>query len=283
MTERPDGSTRAIQPQSYFDSQQFATAVYQSELKFRLRNLGYQIEAGKSGAPDIKGYTSEYLEVSSPRRQQIEEAVARSGFSGPEATQIAAHNTRDKKDILSPSEILAAHRKIANEFGNQSDRVVAEARERTATLEQVHVQDAPRRAQEAATFAKDRGFEREGVTDERAIMRDVLRRGMGDAGKPFEQMQLAGMQTSQLDQIMRQKDPELLRAVEYLSKIETSIGLMLLQQQDRVTEIPDNPSALRPSPGTTSPSRRTRRSSRPITPAVRKSTMQSALNCRHPV
>jgi conjugative relaxase-like TrwC/TraI family protein len=446
MTERADGSTRALQERGFFDTQQFATAVYQSELTFRLRNLGYQIEAGKSGAPDIKGYTPEYIEASSPRRQQIEEAVARSGFSGPEAAQIAAHNTRDKKDILSSAEVLAAHRKIANEFGNQADRVVAEARERAATLEQNRVPDALRRAQEAVTFAKDRGFEREAVTDERAIMRDALRRGMGDltysqvrknfdqrhstgefqivegqkhetgrqfttretiaaeretvghmqrgqntiepivpkeqaethaatreflnpaqrraieevltsrdrvhglqglagtgktttleiirecaecngyavegfaptsraaaqlrdagisaetlqgflarasqdqfrgdpssrhlymvdesslastrqmqafmekigsqdrvlligdtrqhqsvdAGKPFEQMQQAGMQTSRLDQIMRQKDPELLRAVEHLSKNETATGLTLLQQQGRVTEIPDN-------------------------------------------
>jgi hypothetical protein len=180
MTERPDGSTRALQERGFFDTQQFATAVYQSELTFRLRNLGYQIEVGKSGAPDIKRYSPEYLEASSPRRQQIEEAVAKSGFSGPEAAQIAAHNTRDKKEILSSSEVLAAHRKIANYFGNQADRVVAEARERAATLEQNRVPDAPRRAQEAVTFAKDRGFEREAVTDERAIMRDALRRGMGD-------------------------------------------------------------------------------------------------------
>jgi hypothetical protein len=61
-----------------------------------------------------------------------------------------------------------------------------------------------------------------------------------DAGKPFEQMQQAGMRTSQLDRIMRQKDPELLRAVEHLSKNETALGLTLLQQQGRVTEIPDN-------------------------------------------
>jgi len=180
MTERADGSTRAIQPQSYFDSQQFATAVYQSELTFRLRNLGYEIEAGKSGAPDIKGYTAEYLEASSPRRQQIEEAIARSGFSGPEAAQIAAHNTRDRKEIHTPSEVLAAHRQIAAEFGNQAERVVAEAKERAATLTQDRVPDAPHRAQEAVTFAKDRGFEREAVTDERDIMRDALRRGMGD-------------------------------------------------------------------------------------------------------
>jgi hypothetical protein len=53
-------------------------------------------------------------------------------------------------------------------------------------------------------------------------------------------MQQAGMQTSQLDQIMRQKDPELLRVVEHFAKNETAVGVSLLQQQGRVTEIPDN-------------------------------------------
>jgi conjugative relaxase-like TrwC/TraI family protein len=446
MTERPDGSTRALQERGFFDTQQFATAVYQSELTHRLRNLGYEIEAGKSGAPDVKGYTTEYLEASSPRRQQIEEAIARSGFSGPEAAQIAAHNTRDRKEIHTPSEVLAAHRQIAAEFGNQTDHVVSAARKRAEGLAQNRVPDAPQRAQEAVSFAKDRSFEREAVTDERDIMRDALRRGMGDltfeqvrgnfdqrhssgefqivdgqkhetgrqfttretiaaelatvghmqrgqntvepilpkeqaaahadtrellnpaqrraieevltshdrvhglqglagtgktstlsairegaerngyavegfaptsrataqlreagisadtlqgflarggqeqekgdpdrrhlymvdesslastrqmqsfmekigpqdrvllvgdtrqhqgvdAGKPFEQMQQAGMQTSQLDQIMRQKDPELLRVVEHFAKNETAVGVGLLQQQGRVTEIPDN-------------------------------------------
>lgn len=40
--------------------------------------------------------------------------------------------------------------------------------------------DASRRAQEAVSCAKERNFEREAVTDERDIMRDALRRGMGD-------------------------------------------------------------------------------------------------------
>jgi ATP-dependent exoDNAse (exonuclease V) alpha subunit len=43
-----------------------------------------------------------------------------------------------------------------------------------------------------------------------------------DAGRPFEQMQDAGMRTSQLDQIMRQKDPELLKAVQHLATGKTS-------------------------------------------------------------
>src|SRR6202167_3417752 len=67
MTKREDGSARAIQPKSLFDSQQFATAVYQAELTFRLRNLSYEIEAGKKRAPEIKGYSLEYLDASSPQ------------------------------------------------------------------------------------------------------------------------------------------------------------------------------------------------------------------------
>ncbi|MHB8304229.1 MAG: MobF family relaxase [Acidobacteriaceae bacterium] len=446
MTERADGSTRAVQPQSYFDSQQFATAVYQSELMYRLSRLGYEITPGRSGAPEIKGYTQEYLDASSPRSQQIREYLETHGFTGPEAAQIAAHSTRDKKEIHTPSEVLAAHRQLAAEFGNQADRVVAEARARASAQEQTHAPNIPERVQEAVTFAKSRNFEREAVTDERDIMRDALRRGMGDltysqvrenferrqatgefllapgqkhdtgrqfttreaiaeelatikhmqkgqhtvepvmrqedaaahartreflnpsqrkvieevltsqdrihglqglagsgktttleairegaerngyavegfaptsraagqlrdagiqadtlqgflarggversagdpnarhlyildesslastrqmqsflekigpqdrvllvgdtrqhqgvdAGKPFEQMQEAGMRTSQLDQIVRQKDPELRRAVEHLSRNETATGIQLLQQQGRITEIPDS-------------------------------------------
>jgi hypothetical protein len=47
------------------------------------------------------------------------------------------------------------------------------------------------------------------------------------------------MATAKLDQIVRQKDPELLRAVEHLSRGEVAQGIMLLEQQGRVTEIAD--------------------------------------------
>jgi conjugative relaxase-like TrwC/TraI family protein len=59
MTEREDGTMRALQPRSLFETQQFATAVYQSHLTYQLRNLGYKIEPGRSGAPEIKGYSQE--------------------------------------------------------------------------------------------------------------------------------------------------------------------------------------------------------------------------------
>jgi conjugative relaxase-like TrwC/TraI family protein len=178
VTERADGSSRAVQPQSFFDSQNYATAVYQSALTYELRNLGYEIEAGKSGAPEIKGYSQEYLDASSPRSQQIKEHLEKFGYSGAEAAQIAAHATRDGKQILTSEQVLAAHQEMAASFGNQAARVVAEARERAQT--QDRRPEDMWKAKEAVTFARNSNFEREAVTDERTLMRDALRRGMGE-------------------------------------------------------------------------------------------------------
>jgi conjugative relaxase-like TrwC/TraI family protein len=185
MTQREDGTMRALQPRSLFETQQFATAVYQSHLTYQLRSLGYEIEPGRSGAPEIKGYSQEYLDASSLRRQQIVEAVARSGFSGPEAAQIAAHNTRDGKQILSPAEVVAAHRQIADEYGNQAESVVAEAQSRRKSkAHQSSLEERAQQASSALTFARDKGFEREAVLDERAIFVDAMRRGMGEMTYP---------------------------------------------------------------------------------------------------
>jgi len=178
ITERDNGQPRAIQPQSLFASQQFATAIYQSELTYRLRQLGYEITTGRSGAPEIKGYTQEYLDASSPRSQQIREYLERTGRSGKEAAEIAAHSTRDRKEIHSPREVMAAHRKLAADFGRQADAVVLAARERSQHQEKpVNSVD---RVRESLTFSRDKNFEREAVVDERALIRDGLRRGMGE-------------------------------------------------------------------------------------------------------
>lgn len=185
MTKREDGTLRALQPRGLFESQQFATAIYQSHLTYQLRKLGYEIEPGRSGAPDIKGYSQEYLDASSPRRQQIVEALARSGFTGPEAAQIAAHNTRDGKQILSPAEVVAAHRHIAAEYGNQAENVVAEAQaKRKSKAHQESLEKRNQLASSALTFARDKGFEREAVLDERALFVDAMRRGMGEMTYP---------------------------------------------------------------------------------------------------
>lgn len=62
--------------------------------------------AESTGKPEIRGYTKEYLEASSPRREQIKDDLRAQGIDGAAAAQIAAYHTRDRKELLSRDEVL---------------------------------------------------------------------------------------------------------------------------------------------------------------------------------
>ena len=178
LTETANGETRPLQPQELYRTQQYATAIYRSELAHRLQELGYEIEHGKSGQPEIKGYSREYLDASSPRRKQIKEHLAMENQSGAAAAQIAAHHTRESKVGLSHEEMQQRHKDVAIEFGDQPEHVTAGAKERARDVGQ----DAGKNiAPSAVSFAKERNFERDAVADERALLTDALRRSMGGA------------------------------------------------------------------------------------------------------
>jgi conjugative relaxase-like TrwC/TraI family protein len=178
LTETEGGETYALQPRELYKTQQYATAVYRSELASRLKELGYEIERGESGQPEIEGYSEEYLAASSPRRQQIEEHLEKENQRGADAAQIAAHKTRQPKLELSQEEMQQRHQQMAEAFGNQPTYVMEAAAGRGQRIEQ----DSPRTtAQSAVTFSKERNLEREAVVDERELLRDALRRSMGQA------------------------------------------------------------------------------------------------------
>jgi conjugative relaxase-like TrwC/TraI family protein len=176
VTEQENGTTRSLQPHELFVSQRYVTAVYRSELGMRLQMLGYELERGKYGQPEIRGYTKEYLEVSSPRREQIKDHLREQGIDGAAAAQIAAHHTRDRKELLSQEDVLRRHRELAAEHGHQADRVVAHAREHGHQ----RMQEVKAQAQSAVTWARDHVFERSAVQDSRAILETALARGMGE-------------------------------------------------------------------------------------------------------
>jgi ATP-dependent exoDNAse (exonuclease V) alpha subunit len=178
LTETENGETRPLQPQELYRTQQYATAVYRSELAHRLQELGYDIEHGKSGQPEIKGYSREYLDASSPRRKQIEQHLAKENQRGAGAAQIAAHQTREPKLELTHEEMQQRHRDMALEFGDQPERVKELARDKAHGVGQ---DSGEKIAHSAVTFAKERNFERDAVTDERALLTDALRRSMGGA------------------------------------------------------------------------------------------------------
>src|SRR5437588_1743003 len=152
LTETEDGGTYSLQPRELYKTQQYATAVYRSELASRLKAMGYEIERGKSGQPEITGYSEQYLTASSPRRQQIEEHLSKENQRGADAAQIAAHKTRQPKLGLSKEEMQQRHQKLAETYGNQPARAMAAATAREARIEQA----SPRTtAQSAVTFDKE--------------------------------------------------------------------------------------------------------------------------------
>jgi conjugative relaxase-like TrwC/TraI family protein len=176
VTEQANGTTRSLQPHELFVSQRYVTAVYRSDLAMRLQMLGYELERGKHGQPEIRGYTKEYLEACSPRREQIKDHLREQGIDGAAAAQIAAHHTRDRKELLSQGEVLQRHRELAAQYGHQADRVVAHARQHSHQP----IQEVKAHAQTAVTWARDHVFERSAVQDGRAILETALARSMGE-------------------------------------------------------------------------------------------------------
>jgi len=183
LTETKNGEVRALQPHELYRSQQYATAIYRSELALRLKGQGYEIERGKSGQPEIAGYTREYLDASSPRSQQIQAYLEQQGVKGAGAAQIAAHQTRGGKlPSITHSEMQRMHKEMAEQFGNQPEHVIR------AALSQEVGRDVPSRQhlEVALTYAQDKNIERHAVTDERELMRDALKRSMGEGS--FEEI-----------------------------------------------------------------------------------------------
>ena len=69
------------------------------------------------------------------------------------------------------------HNEMAERFGSQPEQVI-----RTAHSHEVerHVRNR-QHLESALTYAQDKNLERRAVTDERELMRDALKRSMGEA------------------------------------------------------------------------------------------------------
>ena len=65
------------------------------------------------------------------------------------------------------------------------------------------------------------------TSDRVLLVGDTRQHEAVDAGRPYKQLQEAGMQTAKLDQILRQKDPMLKEAVEQLACGDVRGGLQV--------------------------------------------------------
>ena len=139
MTKTPDGKIRSVQPLELYRSQQYATAIYRMTLAEKLQGLGYEIEIDtRTGAPEIKGFSKEYLRDSSPRReevlkeaQEMKERLQSQGINvkdGPGLNQAAARADRAAKHY-DPDEMRERALEMDARYDNQAERSVERALE----------------------------------------------------------------------------------------------------------------------------------------------------------
>jgi conjugative relaxase-like TrwC/TraI family protein len=186
LTQLEKDKIKPLQPVELYRSQKYATAIYRSVLSEELQKLGYEVRVDtRTGAPEIVGFSEEYLVASSPRRKQIEEEaseiksrLAQQGINvkeGAGLNQAAAKLDRKSKHY-NRAEMRERHQEMDAMFDHQAARVVEVARERgTSSLKD---EDSKKRAQAAVTFARQNAAAREAVVDKRQVMVDALRRNM---------------------------------------------------------------------------------------------------------
>jgi len=80
-------------------------------------------------------------------------------------------------------------------------------------------------------------FERLAPDDRVLLVGDVRQHEAVDAGRPYHQLQEAGIRTTYLDEIVRQREPALKAVVEQLSRGDVRLAVQHLDRQGRMREI----------------------------------------------
>jgi conjugative relaxase-like TrwC/TraI family protein len=242
VTKTEDGRTKPLQPLELYRSQQYATALYRVNLAERLQNLGYEIEVdSRTGAPEIKGFSKEYLRESSPRSEEVrkeaaamKERLEQQGITvkeGAGLNQAAARADRASKHY-DHAEMRERALEMDARYDNQAQRSVEQARQRDPI--NYSRDEITKRAQEAVTFARDNATEREAVTDMRKVMADALRRNMGLTTYEAVATELHGrIERGEFVEIIRARKPREATTQRMLEMEKSNIQTMLAGQSQQ--------------------------------------------------
>lgn len=97
-TQCKDKKWRSLHNDSLFQNSLFFGSIYQNQLAFKLKNLGYTIVTQDNGTFEVAGYTKQELDEFSKRRKQI---LALGGGSQKENRFLVLKNRKSKVNIAS--------------------------------------------------------------------------------------------------------------------------------------------------------------------------------------
>jgi conjugative relaxase-like TrwC/TraI family protein len=162
---REDGTTGTILSEPFYRHKLAAGAVYRAELSDQLeKRLGVVLERERSWF-EVKGVPERLIEEFSKRRQQVEKALAERGAEGAKAAAKLTLATRQAKEHLPRSELLAAWQDVGRAHGFTAGEVNG------LLLKQGHRQDLAGRVSGCIRAAVERITRHESHFPERELIR----------------------------------------------------------------------------------------------------------------
>ncbi|BBE34775.1 MobF family relaxase [Sphingosinicella microcystinivorans] len=186
-TQGEDGAWRSLEPRAIYQLQKQIGAIYRQELALKVRELGYEIEAGKDSLFEIKGVSGAVVTAFSTRSAEIEAALAARGTWRDAASasekQIAALDTRQAKVAADHAALVAGWRETADAagFGSKSRLAMIEQAEAKAvdpSLRANREREATLAGRAVAHAAENLG-ERQSVFSVAALHEEAGRVGLG--------------------------------------------------------------------------------------------------------
>ncbi|MET3472912.1 conjugative relaxase-like TrwC/TraI family protein [Novosphingobium sp. 1529] len=189
-THDEDGRWRSLEPRAIYQLQKQIGAIYGQELALKVRELGYEIEAGKNSQFEIKGVSSEIIATFSTRSAAIEAKLAERGTSRIEASaaekQIATLATRPAKVAADPAALVEEWREKASRAGFDSAArlgLIEQAQKRAASSAyQGELAIDATVANRAVAQAAEKLGERQSVFASAALHEEAGRIGLGKIG-----------------------------------------------------------------------------------------------------
>jgi conjugative relaxase-like TrwC/TraI family protein len=189
-TRAEDCAWRSLEPRAIYQLQKQIGAIYRQELALKVRELGYEIEAGKDSMFEIKGVPGDVITAFSTRSAEIEAALGERGTSRDAASaaekQIAALDTRQAKVATDHASLVADWRETASAAGFGADARMAAVKDA-----EVKAASASHRADMGAQSsmaglavarAADKLSERQSVFSTAALQEEAGRIGLGKVG-----------------------------------------------------------------------------------------------------
>lgn len=109
----------------------YFSKLYETELAFRVKELGYEIRTDtSSGKFEIVGVSKEVIQFFSKRRAQIEEKLAEKGLFGGKAAAIATLDTRDTKENVDRAVLKEEWKQHIKELGLDCEGIIASTKQK---------------------------------------------------------------------------------------------------------------------------------------------------------